>query len=168
MSDPMQHGMAEAMRLTQQGRLAEATAIIQRTLGGTFAPAPGGTDVADETGEAARRTINETARPEAPPRPEPARKHALRPAPRQPRGFRGMEFPLGDLPGTMPRPAEVVPASIVVPAGEDSSNGPTPIGPGPVPTSCTSRAATSGRRCLWSSCSTAALRTSTISLPAPT
>ena len=117
MSDPMQHGMAEAMRLTQQGRLAEATAIIQRTLGGTFAPAPDGTDVADEPGETARRAVDEAAEPEAPPRPEPAGKHALRPAPRQPRGFRGMEFPLGDLPGTMPRPAEDVPASIVVPAG---------------------------------------------------
>jgi hypothetical protein len=32
MSDQMQEGMAEAMRLTQQGRLAEATAVIQRTL----------------------------------------------------------------------------------------------------------------------------------------
>ena len=117
MSDPMQHGMAEAMRLTQQGRLAEATAIIQRTLGGTFAPAPDGTDVADEPGETARRAVNETTRPEAPPRPGTTEKHALRPAPRQPRGFRGMEFPLGDLPGTMPRPVEDVPASIVVPAG---------------------------------------------------
>ena len=117
MSDQMQHGMAEALRLTQQGRLAEATAIIQRTLGGTFAPAPGSTDVADEPGETARRTVNEAAQPEAPPRPNPARKHVLRPAPKQPRGFRGMEFPLGELPGSMPLPTEDVPASIVVPAG---------------------------------------------------
>jgi hypothetical protein len=35
----MQNGMAEATRLTQQGRLEEATAAIQRALGGTFAPA---------------------------------------------------------------------------------------------------------------------------------
>ena len=43
MSDQMQGGMAEAMRLMQEGELAEATAVIQRTLGGSslgsrFAP----------------------------------------------------------------------------------------------------------------------------------
>jgi poly(hydroxyalkanoate) depolymerase family esterase len=43
MSDQMQRGMAEAMRLMQNGGLAEATAIIQSTLGGSslgtgFAP----------------------------------------------------------------------------------------------------------------------------------
>ncbi|MDQ2671995.1 MAG: hypothetical protein M3Y38_04135, partial [Actinomycetota bacterium] len=32
-------GIAEATRLTQQGRLDEATAAIQRSLGGAFAPA---------------------------------------------------------------------------------------------------------------------------------
>ena len=45
MSDQMQGGMAEAMRLMQEGELAEATAVIQRTLGGSslgtgFAPVP--------------------------------------------------------------------------------------------------------------------------------
>lgn len=38
MNDQMQNGMAEATRLTQQGRLEEATAAIQRALGGTFVP----------------------------------------------------------------------------------------------------------------------------------
>jgi poly(hydroxyalkanoate) depolymerase family esterase len=43
MSDQMQGGIAEAMRLVQEGELAEATAVIQRTLGGSslgtgFAP----------------------------------------------------------------------------------------------------------------------------------
>jgi poly(hydroxyalkanoate) depolymerase family esterase len=43
MSDQMQGGMAEAMRLMQEGDLAEATAVIQRALGGNslgtvFAP----------------------------------------------------------------------------------------------------------------------------------
>ena len=45
MSDQMRGGMAEAMRLVQEGDLAEATAVIQRTLGGSspgtgFAPVP--------------------------------------------------------------------------------------------------------------------------------
>src|SRR5918994_2814534 len=35
MSDQMQGGMAEAMRLMQEGDLAEATAVIQRALGGS-------------------------------------------------------------------------------------------------------------------------------------
>src|SRR5919202_220393 len=35
MSDQMQNGMAEAMRLMQKGDLTEATAIIQRALGGS-------------------------------------------------------------------------------------------------------------------------------------
>src|SRR5215208_4703910 len=35
MSDQMQGGMAEAMRLMQKGNLTEATAVIQRTLGGS-------------------------------------------------------------------------------------------------------------------------------------
>jgi hypothetical protein len=39
MHDQTQNGMAEATRLTRQGRLDEATAAIQRALGGTFAPA---------------------------------------------------------------------------------------------------------------------------------
>ena len=39
MNDQMQNGMAEATRLTQQGKLEEATAAIQRALGGTFVPA---------------------------------------------------------------------------------------------------------------------------------
>src|SRR5688572_9196670 len=43
MSDQMQDGMGEAMRLMQKGDLTEATAVIQRTLGGSsfgsgFAP----------------------------------------------------------------------------------------------------------------------------------
>src|SRR5215203_4448061 len=39
MNDQMQSGMAEATRLTQQGRLEEATAAIQRALGGASVPA---------------------------------------------------------------------------------------------------------------------------------
>jgi len=39
MNDQTQNGIAEATRLTRQGRLEEATAAIQRALGGTFFPA---------------------------------------------------------------------------------------------------------------------------------
>ena len=39
MKGQMHSGMAEATRLTQQGRLEEATAAIQRALGGDFVPA---------------------------------------------------------------------------------------------------------------------------------
>jgi hypothetical protein len=35
----MREGMAEATRLTRAGRLEEATALIQRTLGGGISPA---------------------------------------------------------------------------------------------------------------------------------
>src|SRR5919202_2131993 len=37
-NDQMQGGIAEATRLTRQGRLDEATAAIQSALGGTFVP----------------------------------------------------------------------------------------------------------------------------------
>src|SRR5829696_2801567 len=48
MNDHTQNGMAEATRLTQQGRLEEATAAIQRAIGGTHFPASstGGSGVA--------------------------------------------------------------------------------------------------------------------------
>src|SRR5215208_4161938 len=48
-NDQTQNGIAEATRLTQQGRLEEATAAIQRALGGTYFPAssPGGSGGAD-------------------------------------------------------------------------------------------------------------------------
>ncbi len=46
MNDTMRTGMAEASRLTQAGQLAEATAVIQRTLGGarTTEASSGGTE----------------------------------------------------------------------------------------------------------------------------
>src|SRR6516225_5114401 len=52
MNDQMQAAMAEATRLTRAGRLAEATALIQRTLGGISAPIDRFTraDVPDEAG----------------------------------------------------------------------------------------------------------------------
>lgn len=77
MSNPIQDGMTEATRLTREGRLAEATALIQRALGDdtsgiSFAPAggfptdaPGG---AQDAGGTDRHTIDEAQRP-TPPRP---------------------------------------------------------------------------------------------------
>jgi poly(hydroxyalkanoate) depolymerase family esterase len=61
MHDQTQNGMAEATRLTRQGRLDEATAAIQRALGGTFAAAaqegPGDTN---EPIEVISRLVRET------------------------------------------------------------------------------------------------------------
>jgi poly(hydroxyalkanoate) depolymerase family esterase len=61
MNDQMHTGIAEATRLTQQGRLEEATAAIQRALGGTSAPAaqegPGDTN---EPIEVTPRLVRET------------------------------------------------------------------------------------------------------------
>ena len=45
MNDHMQAAMAEATRLTRAGRLAEATTLIQRTLGDMSAPARRATHV---------------------------------------------------------------------------------------------------------------------------
>jgi len=57
----MQSGMAEATRLTQQGRLDEATAAIQRALGGTFvyAKEPGSSGGADEPIDVTSRIVKE-------------------------------------------------------------------------------------------------------------
>ena len=48
MGNKMQSGMAEAARLTREGRLAEATDVIQRVLRGEFSPAS--SDEADGDG----------------------------------------------------------------------------------------------------------------------
>lgn len=59
MNDQMQAAMAEATRLTRAGRLAEATALIQRTLGGMSAPA-GRSTRADAPNEAVVRVVEVT------------------------------------------------------------------------------------------------------------
>ena len=63
MNDQMHSEMAEATRLTQQGRLDEATAAIQRALGG-MAPAtsPGTPGGADEPIEVFSRLVKSTGR----------------------------------------------------------------------------------------------------------
>jgi poly(hydroxyalkanoate) depolymerase family esterase len=98
MSNPMQDGMAEATRLTREGRLAEATAVIQRALGGRFAP--------DNAGDPARRTAKEASHPTAPSRPEEAAERA----PRRSRCHRSLQRPPAGVPGTgagvLPAPAQ--------------------------------------------------------------
>ena len=59
MNDQMQSSMAEATRLTQQGRLDEATAAIQRALGGPAA-SPAGSGGADEPIEVISRLVKKT------------------------------------------------------------------------------------------------------------
>lgn len=104
MNNDMQNGMAEATRLTREGRLSEATALIQRTLGGGFFPTP-----PEETGEvveATSRIVDETPQSEAPrsdaSQPEsPSRPttHNLRPAPAPPRRHRSAPRSPDGIPG---------------------------------------------------------------------
>jgi poly(hydroxyalkanoate) depolymerase family esterase len=112
-NDQMQAGMADATRLTREGRLAEATAVIQRTLGGAFIPAtddPGGADPPIET---TSRVVNDAPRPMAPSQPG-STERTLRRSPGPPRSFRGVRRPPGGLPGTIPvaRAGILTPASV--------------------------------------------------------
>src|ERR1700732_1910153 len=59
MNDQMQAAMAEATHLTRTGRLAEATTVIQRTLGGMSAPA-GRSTRADAPNEAVVHVVEVT------------------------------------------------------------------------------------------------------------
>src|SRR5260370_11750736 len=62
MNDRMQAGMAEATRLTRAARLAEATALILRTLGNAHIsdPSEEGPESATTTVEAEYHTINDS------------------------------------------------------------------------------------------------------------
>src|SRR5215207_671293 len=167
MRDQLEAGMAEARRLTREGRLAEATAVIQRALVGTFAPAsPDGPGSTDQPVEVFSRVVEEAPQPTAPSGPG-RKEHTLRQAPRAPRRFRGEPHRSGNFPGTMPGSGPDATTPDTVSTGgqfvERSYSGQA----GGAPTSCTSRAVTPGRRCHWSSCSTAVPRTPTISPRAP-
>jgi poly(hydroxyalkanoate) depolymerase family esterase len=113
MNNPLQDGMEEATRLTREGRLAEATAAIQRALRGGSDRTP---DVPVEPLERMLRSANEAPRVSALPRPEPE-EHNLRRAPKLSRGFRGMTHLPTGLSGAMPGVMERVPAPAAVPAG---------------------------------------------------
>jgi poly(hydroxyalkanoate) depolymerase family esterase len=103
MSDQMQGGMAEAMRLIQEGELTEATAVIQRALGGSSlgtgsAPvaspnAPGSTD---ESIDVESSVVDEAPHPGAASQAAAGLGPAVSPRPAaSPR-------PFGNLPLTMP------------------------------------------------------------------
>src|SRR5215210_592082 len=106
-----QEGMAEATRLVQQGQLAEATALIQRTLGGAFAPmgTPYSPGDADGPSGSPFRGLDEMLHPTGPSRRHSSEEHALRPAPRPPRNFRSAPRSPGV---TLPGAGERVPAAV--------------------------------------------------------
>ncbi len=89
MNNPLQDGMSEVTRLMSEGRLSEATALIQRTLGGGFT-LPTSAGNASDPMETIFRIVDETARPATQPWNEPG-VHTLRPPERAktPRQFRG-------------------------------------------------------------------------------
>ncbi|HVF01736.1 MAG TPA: PHB depolymerase family esterase [Rubrobacteraceae bacterium] len=105
MSKTLQSSMSEAMRLTNEGRLAEATAAIQRALGGISAPVDsedtGGTEgpvemIGGASGGAAR--LSESADFG---RTGDTLRDALRPS-RQYRGVPRLPDGLSNLPNTLP------------------------------------------------------------------
>jgi hypothetical protein len=140
MNDQMQNGMAEATRLTQLGRLDEATAVIQRALGGTFAPAAqGDSGNTDEPIEAISRLVRHTPRGPAGPR----RKTSRRPSAAKWTTPGPTLFHRGGQPLAGTRLEDPLPsASLKEPA---SSSVRIPTAQAPVPTNCISRAATPGR-----------------------
>ncbi|HSK99667.1 MAG TPA: PHB depolymerase family esterase [Rubrobacteraceae bacterium] len=141
MSDRMQGGMAEAMRLMQEGDLTEATAVIQRTLGGSSfgsgsAPvaSPDVRSGADEPIEVESSVVEEDPRPGAANGPAAGRgpAAATRPASDPPLLFGSLPLTMPDsvpltmpeglpglpgMPGAMPSPKEVDTDPAVVPVG---------------------------------------------------
>jgi poly(hydroxyalkanoate) depolymerase family esterase len=148
MSKTLQDIMAKATRLTNEGRLAEATAAIQRALGGISAPVAskdtGGTEGPVET---TGRAMEGTTRPPASVnsgRIEDARQGALRPS----RYYRGVSSSSDGLPSLpkilpngLPGPLDGLPSSLPdilsglpngLPGLPHESPGPTKGVPGPL------------------------------------
>jgi poly(hydroxyalkanoate) depolymerase family esterase len=103
MSDQMQGGMAEAMRLMQEGKLAEATAVIQRTLGGSSlgsesagADSPDAPSGVDEPIDVESSVVEEASHPGAASRPAAGRGLGAAPRPD------AAPLLFGSLPLTMP------------------------------------------------------------------
>lgn len=131
-SDQMPSGMAEAARLVRDGRVHEATALIQRTLGGGFAgtepPAPPAGEPVDTQAPTVGRAPGDADHTAPPPpdrnagdRDAGPGEQKLRRAPRPPRSFRGGPRPFdhlaGVMPGLMPGTAADAPAPDLVPEG---------------------------------------------------
>lgn len=126
MSDQIQGSMAEAMRLIQEGELTEATAIIQRALGGSslgegigYAPvaSPGAPSGAGEPIDVESSVVDEARRPGAASAAGRGPATAPRPAASPPL-FGGVPLTLpGGLPGAMPSPKEGKTDPAVVPTG---------------------------------------------------
>ncbi len=111
MGNEMQSGMAEAARLTREGRLAEATDVIQRVLRGEFSPVgPGEGDGSMETTSRVNEAPLPTGSTEA-----GSTDRALRRAPKPPRRFRGAPSRGGVRSGILPGTVETAPT--IVPAG---------------------------------------------------
>jgi hypothetical protein len=127
MSDQMQGGMAETMRLIQEDELAEATAVIQRTLGGSslgtgFAPVPSpdAHGRADEPIDVESSVVGEASDPRAAAGRGPAASPRLFGSVplTMPDGM-PLTMPIGlpGLPGTMPNSKEHEADPAVVPTG---------------------------------------------------
>jgi poly(hydroxyalkanoate) depolymerase family esterase len=145
MSDQMQGGMAEAMRLMEEGELAEATAVIQRALGGSslgtgFAPvaSPDAPSGADKAIDVESSVVDEAPHPRAASRAAAGRGPAAAPRPAaSPRLFGSLPLTMPDglsltmpdslpltmpgglpgLPGAMPSPKEGETDPAAVPTG---------------------------------------------------
>src|SRR5918995_1284178 len=134
MSDQIQGGMAEAMRLIQEGELAEATAVIQRALGGSslaegigYAPmaSPDAPSGAGEPIDVESSVVDEAPHPRAASEPAAGRGPATAPRPvASPPLFGGVPLTvpgglpgLQGLPGAMPAPKEGKTDPTLVPTG---------------------------------------------------
>jgi poly(hydroxyalkanoate) depolymerase family esterase len=128
MSDQMQGGMAEAMRLMQEGDLAEATAAIQRALGGSsfgsgFDPvaSPDASSSAGEPIDVESSVVDEAPHPRTASRPAVGRGPAAAPRPTaSPLLFGSVPLTMPGLPGmpgNMPSPKEGETDPTVVPTG---------------------------------------------------
>jgi len=138
----MQGGMAEATRLTRAGRLEEATALIQRTLGGGISPVTFAAPA-----ETAARSTAPIALPGALTRDIPPVIE---------------RDPVRDTARVRAPEHDAAPTAGRFVAGSFRSR----TGQGRARTGCTFRAGPRDRRCRSWSCSTAAPRTPKISRPA--
>jgi poly(hydroxyalkanoate) depolymerase family esterase len=160
MSDQMQGGMAEAMRLImQEGGLAEATAVIQRTLGGSslgsgFAPvvSPDAPSGAGRPIDEESSVVDEAPYPRAASRPAAGRGPAAAPWPAaSPRPFGSMPLTMPDglsltmpegMPLTMPGGLPGLPGAIPSPKAEETDLAVVPTGGRYVERSYTNQAGT--------------------------